>query len=153
MASMNDITEPKRARVELERAHERFVTVIDGLDSAVHVADVNSGEILCQPGLSEHFRIRLCRTRFGPGHDPLPPGTGIAGQGATAHRSGRTSCELYDGEIQHALSGHWYHVHERAIRWVTGAPCASRLPLTSLTRSILRKSICSSKSASNKPRA
>jgi PAS domain-containing protein len=46
MASMNDITEPKRARVELERAHERFVTVIDGLDTAVHVADVETGEIL-----------------------------------------------------------------------------------------------------------
>ena len=29
-------------------------------------------------------------------------------------------CELFDGEIQHALSGHWYHVHERAIRWVDG---------------------------------
>ena len=30
----------------LERAHERFVTVIDGLDTAVHVADARSGEIL-----------------------------------------------------------------------------------------------------------
>ena len=29
-------------------------------------------------------------------------------------------CEIYDGEIQHALSGHWYHLHERAIRWVDG---------------------------------
>lgn len=29
-------------------------------------------------------------------------------------------CELFDGEIQHALSGRWHHVHERAIRWVDG---------------------------------
>ena len=26
----------------------------------------------------------------------------------------------YDGEVQHSLSGHWYHLHERAIRWVDG---------------------------------
>ncbi|HEX6736349.1 MAG TPA: ATP-binding protein, partial [Azonexus sp.] len=29
-------------------------------------------------------------------------------------------CELFDGELQHILSGHWYHLHERAIRWVDG---------------------------------
>ncbi|TXG95441.1 MAG: GHKL domain-containing protein, partial [Rhodocyclaceae bacterium] len=29
-------------------------------------------------------------------------------------------CELFDGELQHTLSGHWYHLHERAIRWVDG---------------------------------
>ena len=46
MASMNDITEPKRARIELERAHERFVTVIEGLETAVHVADAGNHEIL-----------------------------------------------------------------------------------------------------------
>jgi PAS domain-containing protein len=55
MASMNDITEPKRARVELERAHERFVTVIDGLDTAVHVADAGSGEILFANRAFQHI--------------------------------------------------------------------------------------------------
>jgi C4-dicarboxylate-specific signal transduction histidine kinase len=29
-------------------------------------------------------------------------------------------CELFDGELRHRLSGHWYHLHERAIRWVDG---------------------------------
>ncbi|MBP6037692.1 MAG: PAS domain-containing sensor histidine kinase, partial [Azonexus sp.] len=29
-------------------------------------------------------------------------------------------CELYDGELLHALDGRWYHVHEQAIRWVDG---------------------------------
>jgi C4-dicarboxylate-specific signal transduction histidine kinase len=28
--------------------------------------------------------------------------------------------ELYDSEIKHATTGHWYHVRERAIRWVDG---------------------------------
>ena len=121
MASMNDITEPKRARVELERAHERFVTVIDGLDSAVHVADAGSREIL--------FANRAFQNVFGfdtLGRDsaivtaacrPLPDALALDPAGLSPED---LPCELFDGEIQHLLSGHWYHVHERAIRWVDG---------------------------------
>ena len=121
MASMNDITEPKRARVELERAHERFVTVIDGLDTAVHVAAVDSGEIL--------FANRAFQHIFGfdtVGRDSAlvtaacrPPPEALFHDPASLGPD-ELPCEIFDGEIQHALSGHWYHVHERAIRWVDG---------------------------------
>jgi len=121
MASMNDITEPKRIRVELERAHERFVTVIDGLDTAVHVAAVDSGEIL--------FANRAFQNIFGfdtVGRDSAqvtaacrpPAGTLVADPAELA--ASELPCEIFDGEIQHSLSGHWYHLHERAIRWVDG---------------------------------
>jgi PAS domain S-box-containing protein len=121
MASINDITEPKRARVELERAHERFVTVIDGLDTAVHVADVETGEIL--------FANRAFQNIFGfnaVGRDsaqvtaacrPLPTALYCA---PTHLSADELPCELFDGELQHTLSGHWYQVHERAIRWTDG---------------------------------
>ncbi|MBI2276808.1 MAG: PAS domain S-box protein [Dechloromonas sp.] len=121
MASMNDITEPKRVRVELERAHERFVTVIDGLDSAVHVAEVKTGEIL--------FANRAFQNIFGfdaVGHDsalvtahcrPMPE---MLAHDPSTLTQDDLPCELYDGELQHTLSGHWYHLHERAIRWVDG---------------------------------
>lgn len=46
MAAMSDITESKRIHAELEAAHERFVAVLDGLDTAVYVADAQSDEIL-----------------------------------------------------------------------------------------------------------
>lgn len=119
MASMNDITEPKRVRVELERAHERFTTVIDGLDSAVHVADAQTGEIL--------FANRSFQNIFG--FDAV--GRDAAHVTAACHPEGYSRdpldilpedlpYELYDGEVQHALSGRWYHLHERAIRWVDG---------------------------------
>ncbi len=121
IASMNDITEPKRARVELERAHERFVTVIDGLDTAVHVADAHSGEIL--------FANRAFQYIFGfdtVGRDSAlvtaacrPPLDALNRDPANLDAA-ELPCELFDGEIQHALSGHWYHLHERAIRWVDG---------------------------------
>jgi PAS domain S-box-containing protein len=121
MASMNDITEPKRVRVELERAHERFETVIDGLDSAVHVADVQSGEIL--------FANRAFQNIFGfdcVGRDSAQvtaacrPTNGWLHANPAALNADELPCELFDGEIQHTLSGHWYHLHERAIRWVDG---------------------------------
>ncbi|MBS1141655.1 MAG: sensor signal transduction histidine kinase [Proteobacteria bacterium] len=121
MASMNDITEPKRVRVELERAHERFVTVIDGLDSAVHVADVQTGEIL--------FANRAFQNIFGfdtVGRDsalvtaPCRPNPELLIRDPQQIGTDELPCELFDGEIQHLLSGHWYHLHERAIRWVDG---------------------------------
>jgi len=121
MASMNDITEPKRARVELERAHERFVTVIDGLDSAVHVADVQTGEIL--------FANRAFQNIFGfdtVGRDSAVvtaacrPAQELLERDPAAIPPEELPCELFDGELQHTLSGHWYHLHERAIRWVDG---------------------------------
>jgi PAS domain S-box-containing protein len=121
MASMNDITEPKRARVELERAHERFVTVLDGLDTAVHVADASSGEIL--------FANRAFQNIFG--YDTVGRDSATVTAACRPHPEAllhrpdcvppeQLPCEIFDGEIQHALSGHWYHVHERAIRWVDG---------------------------------
>ncbi len=121
MASMNDITEPKRARVELERAHERFVTVIDGLDSAMHVADARTGEILFANRAFQHIfgfdavgrNSALVTSACRPSDDWLT-------HDPTLLESDELPCEIFDGEIQHTLSGHWYHVHERAIRWVDG---------------------------------
>ena len=121
MASMNDITEPKRVRVELERAHERFTTVLDGLDSTVHVADAKTGEIL--------FANRAFQNIYGfdaVGRDselvtsPCRPPPDAYLCDPCLLGSDELPCEIYDGEIQHALSGHWYHLHERAIRWVDG---------------------------------
>lgn len=121
MASINDITEPKRIRVELERAHERFATVIDGLDTAVHVAAVDSGEIL--------FANRAFQSIFGfdtVGRDSAlitaacRPAPELLNADPARLAAEALPYEVFDGEIQHALSGHWYQLHERAIRWVDG---------------------------------
>jgi PAS domain S-box-containing protein len=46
MASMTDITEPKRIREELESSYERFITILEGLDSSVSVSTLGSKELL-----------------------------------------------------------------------------------------------------------
>ena len=121
IASMNDITEPKRIRVELERAHERFVTVIDGLDTAVHVADAQSGEILFANRAFQHiFGFDTVGRNSATVTAACRPPADALNRDPADIDPADLPCELFDGELQHALSGHWYHLHERAIRWVDG---------------------------------
>ena len=44
MASMTNITEAKRVRDQLSASHERFTTVLEGLDAAVSVLSVPGQE-------------------------------------------------------------------------------------------------------------
>ena len=46
MTSMTNITEAKRIRDQLSASHERFTTVLEGLDAAVSVLSVTQGELL-----------------------------------------------------------------------------------------------------------
>jgi PAS domain S-box-containing protein len=46
MTSMTNITEAKRIRDQLSASHERFTTVLEGLDAAVSVLSVHQGELL-----------------------------------------------------------------------------------------------------------
>jgi transcriptional regulator with PAS, ATPase and Fis domain len=90
MASMNDITEPKRVRVELERAHERFVTVIDGLDTAVHVADVEAARSSSPTAPSRTFlvstRSAATSAQVTAACRPLPTGSALPRPGTPERR-------------------------------------------------------------------
>ena len=46
MTSMTNITEAKRIRDQLSASHERFTTVLEGLDAAVSVMSVQQRELL-----------------------------------------------------------------------------------------------------------
>ena len=121
MVAMIDITEAKRIRDELKQAQDRFITVVDGLDSAVHVADSMTGEIL--------FANRVFQTLFG--FDAVgriasvvvpnlqPPQRALL-RDPTRLTARELPCELFDGEVPDNSSGRWYHIHDRAIRWVDG---------------------------------
>ena len=103
MTSMTDITEPKRIREALTAAHERFMTVLEGLDDAISVtADTHDG--------LELFANRTYRRVFGAqtgGHDEL-----LAG------RRGRftdESVEVFAPSVQR-----WFEVHHRMLAWTDG---------------------------------
>lgn len=104
MTSMTDITEPKRIREALTAAHERFMTVLEGLDDAISVvADTPEGlELL--------FANRTYRRFFGAqasGHAELLGG-----------RMGRFTDETV--EIFSASSQRWFEVHHRMLAWTDG---------------------------------
>ena len=121
MASITDITEPKRVRAELETAYERFVAVLDGLDAAVYVADAANDEILfANRAFKSIYGFDAVGRRVGTFGLPTPPDTlwyDVDPRRLTPEHVPR---ELYDGELQHVLSGRWYHIRERATRWVDG---------------------------------
>ena len=104
MTSMTDITEPKRIREALTAAHERFMTVLEGLDDAISVvADTPEGlELL--------FANRTYRRFFGAqsgGHAELLGG-----------RLGRFTDETVETFSQSAQR--WFEVHHRILAWTDG---------------------------------
>ncbi|WP_068634861.1 PAS domain-containing sensor histidine kinase [Thauera butanivorans] len=120
MASITDITEPKRVRAALEATHERFEAVLDGLDAAVFVADARSDEILFANRAFKRINGFDAVGRTVRGVAVPQPERGdyrVDPRGLTAADLPR---ELFDGELQHPLSGRWYHVREQAMRWVDG---------------------------------
>ena len=126
MTSMTNITEAKRIRDQLSASHERFTTVLEGLEAAVSVLSVQQGELL--------FANRSYRLWFGAdagGHALLASGTAptlpitvgehddednlsglptedLAGQGANPR-------EVY----AEALSK-WFDVRARYLQWTDG---------------------------------
>lgn len=120
MASMIDITEPVRARAELVASHERFVTVLDGLDAPMYVADARTDEVL--------FANRACCALFGAdavGRSSAELGDGWRRDGAPLRDPRQLTladlpCALYDGEVRDERGGRWYFQRERAIKWVDG---------------------------------
>jgi PAS domain S-box-containing protein len=125
VTSLIDISEPKKIREELAAAQERFTTVLEGLDAAVSVVDLESDRLL--------FANRFYRENFGDdskGHFLLvgnegnktlrdiaedlndsPPGIPTP---FLYQESESEEVELSDG------SNRWYEVRTRFIPWVDG---------------------------------
>ncbi|WP_018609311.1 PAS domain-containing sensor histidine kinase [Uliginosibacterium gangwonense] len=116
MTAMTDITESRRASAQLEAAQERFIAVLDGLDAYVGVLDAVSGDLL--------YANRALAAQGKPEDSdeaialPQPsPDEYLALPGNLTNRD--LPFELFDGELQDK-SGRWFHLRERALRWVDG---------------------------------
>jgi PAS domain S-box-containing protein len=121
MASIHDITEQRRARAELEASHQRFMTVLEGLDAAIYVADLEADEILfANKAFKNIYGFdtvgRNCWQVTSACH-PDPARFMAEARKLAPHQ---TPLELHDTELQNGLNGHWYQLRERAIQWVDG---------------------------------
>jgi PAS domain S-box-containing protein len=124
MTSMTNITEAKRIRDQLSASHERFTTVLEGLDAAVSVLSVQQGELL--------FANRSYRLWFGAdagGHatlagnigplPQLPDGDDIDSFGGLPAQeltdAGSAPREVFVDTLQK-----WFDVRSRYLQWTDG---------------------------------
>jgi len=126
MTSMTNITEAKRIRDQLSASHERFTTVLEGLDASVSVLSVPQGELL--------FANRSYRLWFGAdagGHtlltgnlddsiafeadaDDMVDGlSGLPTQELT--ETGSNPREVFVAPLQK-----WFDVRARYLQWTDG---------------------------------
>jgi PAS domain S-box-containing protein len=125
MTSMTNITEAKRIRDQLSASHERFTTVLEGLDASVSVLSVPQGELL--------FANRSYRLWFGAdagGHTLLSGNIDGEPLHATVEDlidelSGLPAHELTDigsnpREVYVAPLQKWFDVRARYLQWTDG---------------------------------
>ncbi|MFZ9433058.1 MAG: PAS domain-containing sensor histidine kinase [Burkholderiaceae bacterium] len=131
MTSMTNITEAKRVRDQLTASHERFTTVLEGLDAAVSVVSMRSGELL--------FANRSYRVWFGSsprGHLLLSEGSApeaswLLGQADERDGGGEdplqglpteslTAAGTDPQEVQVESLQKWFDVRSRYLQWTDG---------------------------------
>ena len=125
MTSMTNITEAKRIRDQLSASHERFTTVLEGLDASVSVLSVPQGELL--------FANRSDRLWFGAdaGGHALLTGNLDSGQAVADAEdmvdglSGLPAQELTETgsdprEVFVAPLQKWFDVRARYLQWTDG---------------------------------
>ena len=125
MTSMTNITEAKRIRDQLSASHERFTTVLEGLDAAVSVLSVHQGELL--------FANRSYRLWFGGnarGHGLMADGAGPSNFVPEADEevdnlSGLPTQELTETgasprEVFVESLDKWFDVRSRYLQWTDG---------------------------------
>ena len=125
MTSMTNITEAKRIRDQLSASHERFTTVLEGLDASVSVLSVQQGELL--------FANRSYRLWFGAdarGHQTMAGNAADAsfqleGDDPVDHLSGLPTQELAGSdasprEVYVESLAKWFDVRARYLQWTDG---------------------------------
>jgi PAS domain S-box-containing protein len=124
MTSMTNITEAKRIRDQLSASHERFTTVLEGLDASVSVLSVQQGELL--------FANRSYRLWFGGdarGHTLMAGGAALDfeadGEDSVDHLSGLPTHALTEmgtspREVFIESMQKWFDVRSRYLQWTDG---------------------------------
>jgi PAS domain S-box-containing protein len=125
MTSMTNITEAKRIRDQLSASHERFTTVLEGLDASVSVLSVQQGELLFvnrsyrvwfgadAKGHQQMAGIAVGSQAGGDTDDEVDSFSGLPTQELT--ETGANPREVYVESLQK-----WFDVRARYLQWTDG---------------------------------
>ena len=125
--SLFDISERKQAEQQLQQAkqelqasHERLLTILNALDAVVYVADMQTHELLF---VNKHVEDVFGNIVGQPCWQKMQVGQ----SGPCSFCSNQYLLDeqgaprgVYVWEFQNTVTGHWYAIRDRAIRWVDG---------------------------------
>ncbi|MDG6251035.1 PAS domain S-box protein, partial [Methanocalculus sp.] len=132
-----DITERKRAETELQlknaelkaaderlqAAHLRLLAVLDGINAAVYVADIQTHELLFIneyareiTGFTGDIEGKRCWSVMKPGQEEP---CGLCTNAMLMQQDGSYAGE-YRWEFRNSENGRWYDSHVSVIRWIDG---------------------------------
>jgi len=126
MTSMTNITEAKRIRDQLSASHERFTTVLEGLDASVSVLSVQQGELLFA---NHSYRLWFGAEAHGhamlAGDDPAFPRLNDGDDDSVDSFGGLPTQHLTDAtsaphEVYIQPLGKWFDVRARYLQWTDG---------------------------------
>ena len=119
----NEILEREEVQKKLAESHERLMTVLDGLDAVVYVADMQTHELMF---LNKYARDALGLIGSGVGQicwqtiqkDQTGPCSFCTNQRLVDAEGNPTG--VYRWEFQNTQNDCWYDIRDRAIRWIDG---------------------------------
>ncbi len=118
-----EIQERQQVERALREAHERFLTVLDGLEAIVYVADMQTHEFLFTNksvqklvGTLESLTGKICWQTMQVGQPG--PCTFCTNDKLVSPEGKATG--VYTWEFQNTISKQWFYIQDRAIRWTDG---------------------------------
>ncbi len=115
-----DISERKRSQKALIESHIRFLTVLDGIDADIYVADTDSHEILLvnrhmRNSFGEDLVGKICYKVF---YNESSPCAHCTNDRLVDSSGTPTGVCVWEGK--NPITGRWYINYDRAIHWVDG---------------------------------
>lgn len=117
---LRDISERKQSEIALQQANQRVTSVLDGIDAAVYVADMENYEVLyvnpkVKQLLGDVIGKKCWQSLQVSQSGPCPFCTNDKLLDANGNSTG-----IYNWEFQNTATGYWYHCSDRAIPWDDG---------------------------------
>ncbi len=117
---VRDITDRKESDDALKRSHNRLLTILDGIDATIYVADMDSHEILFMnknmvDSFGRDLTGEICWDVFRGETGPCPHCTNSQLIDAEGKPAG-----LIVWQGKNPITGRWYVNYDRAIEWTDG---------------------------------